>query len=57
MENNENITVSNNIETVKKKYSPSGAAIAEMICSAILVIAFFLPWLRIEGGVKAKWFP
>lgn len=54
MENNENITVSNNIETVKKKYSPSGAAIAEMICSAILVIAFFLPWLRIEGGGESK---
>ena len=38
----------------KKKYSPSGAAIAEMICSAILVIALFLPWLRIEGGGESK---
>jgi len=38
----------------KKKYSPSGAAITEMICSAILVVALFLPWLRIEGGGESK---
>ena len=54
MENNENITVSNNIETGKKKYSPSGAAIAEMTCSAILVIALFLPWIRVDAVGESK---
>jgi hypothetical protein len=54
MENNENITVSNNIETGKKKYSPSGTAIAEIICSAILVIALFLPWVRVEAAGESK---
>ena len=38
----------------KKKYAPSGAAIAEMICSAILVIALFLPWVRVEAMGESK---
>lgn len=54
METNENITVYNNIETGKKKYSLSGAAIAEIICSAILVIALFLPWISVEAAGESK---
>ena len=38
----------------KKKYTPSKGAIAEMICSAVLVVALFLPWLRIEDGGESK---
>lgn len=38
----------------KRKYSPSGAAIAEIICSAILVIALFLPWVRVEAAGESK---
>ena len=38
----------------KKKYTPSGVVIAEMICSAILVIAVFLPWVRVESMGEIK---
>lgn len=48
MENKNNVTVSNKMETAKKKYTLSGTAIAEMTCSVILLIALFLPWAKIE---------
>lgn len=54
MEDKDKVAVSDNIETGKKKYTLSGVAIVEMICSAILVIALFLPWVRIEGGGESK---
>ncbi len=40
----------------KMKYSPNGIAIAEMVCSAILVIAIFLPWVRMEALGESKEF-
>ena len=54
MENKDNVTVSNNMETAKKKYTLSGAAIAEMICSVILLIALFLPWVKFEANGESK---
>lgn len=54
MENKNNVTVSNKMETAKKKYTLSGAAIAEMICSVILLIALFLPWVKNEANGESK---
>ena len=48
MKNNDNVTFSNNMETVKKKYTLSGAAIAEMVCSVVLLIALSQPWVKNE---------
>lgn len=54
MENKDNVTVSNNMETAKKKYTLSGTAIAEMVCSVILLIALFLPWVKNEANGESK---
>ena len=48
MKNNDNVTFSNNMETVKKKYTLSGAVIAEMVCSVVLLIALSQPWVKNE---------
>lgn len=54
MENKNNVTVSNKMETTKKKYTLSGATITEMICSVILLIALFLPWVKNEANGESK---
>lgn len=56
MENNKNMSASANTATGKKGYQPKGVALVEVICSTILVIALFLPWVRVEAVGESKEF-